>query len=136
MGTDELRSEHLLLAVMRAAELPAARVLRTAGLTIEGVRSQVGRQSSRRRRYGRESPDTEELHRLVAAKVDEATGRRGQQIEVEDLLFAALSEPESGASQTVRELGGDPHEIARGLIALLTPEAGRGAPHDTPTATN
>ena len=115
LGADEVRSEHVLLAVLRAGDLPAAAALRAAGATLERARTQVEGTSPRARLFRRE-PDTGALVALLEAPAREATARGSRTIEVEDVLRSALADASGGAGQTLRALGVDP-----GLLQLSSP---------------
>ena len=95
MGASAVGSEHVLLAVLRASGCRAAAALRAAGVALDRARSQVD--------GGRA-----DAHALLAGPARAARARRARRIEVEDLLDAALEDPEGGAARTVRALGADP----------------------------
>jgi ATP-dependent Clp protease ATP-binding subunit ClpA len=115
LGAEEVRSEHLLLAVLRAQELPAAVLLKAAGVTLDEARKHV-QTSARRRRPA--ALDTQELHALLGASVRRPWARAGG-VQVEQLLLEALEDPDGGASQTLRAVGLEPDAIRANLAALL-----------------
>jgi hypothetical protein len=114
LGGEQMRSEHVLLAVLRAGDLPAAAALRGAGATLERGRTQVEGTSQRRRLLGREL-DMTDARAVLEGPAREARARGGHRIEVEDLLLGTLEDPDGGASRTLRALGVDPDAI-RGVL--------------------
>jgi ATP-dependent Clp protease ATP-binding subunit ClpA len=125
LGARTAAGEHIVLATLRAAELPAAALLRSAGATLERARTQVEAASPRaplfRRRLG-----TGDLHRLLAPAAREARERGGRRIEVEHLLLGTLNDDAGGAVRTLRALGADIEAIRRGLTALLEAQPVKG----------
>jgi Clp amino terminal domain, pathogenicity island component len=122
-GADAPASEHVVLAVLRAADLPASAVLRNAGATLERARTQVGGASPRtplfKRRQG-----AGDLRELLAAAADEARKRKGRAIEPEHLLLGALRDDAGGAARTVRALGVSVEGVRDALSALLESRGG------------
>jgi hypothetical protein len=106
LGADELRTEYIVLAVLRVPELPAAVVLRSSGATLNRARAQVEAASPRAEMFRREL-DTSELRALLATLARQARARGGRRIEVEDLLLGTLEDPRSGATRTLRAIGVD-----------------------------
>jgi hypothetical protein len=117
LGADELRGEHVLLAVLRARDLPAAVALRTEGVTLDRARARVEAMSPRGRLF-RRAPSTEALREALAGPAREARARGSRRIEVEDLLLAALAEPDGGAARTLGALNVDPDLVRARLRAL------------------
>ncbi len=125
LGAELLGSEYLVLAVLRAAELPAAVVLRTAGATLMRARAQIEAAAPRAKLFRREF-DAGDLRRLLAGPAREARRSGHRQIEVEDLLLGATEDAASGASRTLRAIGVDVAEVRAGLqTRLAAPPAGR-----------
>jgi AraC-like DNA-binding protein len=120
----EPRSEHILLAVLRASDSDAAAVLHDAGVTPARARTQIEGTSPRGSLFRREH-DGGDPGKLLAAPLQIARDRGARRIEVEDLLAAALDDPAGGASRTLRALGADPAAI-RDELSL--PRAGRVGP--------
>jgi ATP-dependent Clp protease ATP-binding subunit ClpA len=118
MGSDVPRGMHLVLAVLRAADLPASAVLRNAGVTLARARAQVGNTQSRRRRFERQ-PRQSELRELLAAPAREARRRHSARIEVEHLLLGALEDQADGVASMLTALGTEPDVIGDALSALL-----------------
>ncbi|WP_028057553.1 Clp protease N-terminal domain-containing protein [Candidatus Solirubrobacter pratensis] len=118
LGADPPRGEHIVLAVLRAADLPAAALLRSAGITLERARTQVEAATPRTPLFQRDA-GTEDMHALLAAPAREARGRGRGRIEVEHLLLGTLIDETGGAARTLRALGADVDAIRRGLGALL-----------------
>jgi transposase-like protein len=111
-------SEHIVLAVLRAADLPASAVLRNAGATLARARTHVEGATSRAPLFRRPSR-TNELRELLAAPAREARGRGSRRIEVEHLLLGALAAEAGGAARTLTALGVDPEAVRDALSALL-----------------
>ena len=113
LGAGAVGSEHVLLAVLRA-DHPAAEGLRSAGVTLQRARAQVEGSTPRGRLFRRE-PETGELLAFVEAPAREARARGGRGIGVEDVLRAALEDPDGGGARTLRALGADPEQVRDGL---------------------
>jgi ATP-dependent Clp protease ATP-binding subunit ClpA len=118
LGAEMLGTEHLVLAVLRASELPAASLLRSAGATLMRARAQVEGASPRAKLFRREF-DAGDLRLLLAAPAREARARGHGRIEVEDLLIGATSDPSSGASRTLRAIGVDVDALREGFQTRL-----------------
>jgi transposase-like protein len=118
LGSDELAGEHILLAVLRAGDLPAAALLEGAGAGLERARTQVEAATPRRKLFHRE-PDAGDLRALLAAPAREARARGSRRIEVEHLLLGTLEDPAGGASRTLRALGVDPESIRAQIAGRL-----------------
>jgi ATP-dependent Clp protease ATP-binding subunit ClpA len=116
LGAGVVGSEHIVLAVLRADDLAAARLLRSAGVTLERARAQVEAAAPRARLFRRE-PETGDLLAFVEAPAREARARGGGGIGVEDVLRAALEDPDGGAARTLRALGADSDELRDQLAA-------------------
>jgi ATP-dependent Clp protease ATP-binding subunit ClpA len=118
LGADELGGEHVLLALLRAGDLPVAALLESAGASLERARTQVEAVTPRRAIFHRE-PDAGDLRALLAAPAREARARGSRRIEVEHLLLGTLEDPAGGASRTLRALGVAPDEIRDVVAARL-----------------
>jgi ATP-dependent Clp protease ATP-binding subunit ClpA len=118
LGSDVPRGEHVLLAVLRAADLPASAVLRNAGVTLVRARLHVADLEARHSRFQRQSRESE-LRDLLAAPVREARRRHSRRIEVEHLLLGALDGEPSGAAATLTAFSIEPDTIRDALAALL-----------------
>jgi AraC-like DNA-binding protein len=110
--------EHILLAVLRAADLPASEVLRHAGATLARARTQVEGATLRGPLFHR-GPGDSDLRTLLAAPAREARQRGSRRIEVEHLLLGALSDDANGAARTLGALGVAPDAVRDALTALL-----------------
>jgi hypothetical protein len=111
-----------VLAVLRASELPAAVLLRSAGATLMRARAQVEGASPRAKLFRREF-DVGDLRLLLAEPAREARERGHGRIEVEDLLIGATNDPSSGASRTLRAIGVDVDALREGLQTRLVSSA-------------
>ena len=118
VGAVELRGEHMVLAALRAADLPCAAVLRDAGATLERARAHVDAVSSRPGAFGCEPPVNDMRAVLTSAAV-EARKRGARRIEVEHLLLGALRDDSGGATRLLRALGVQPSDIRRLLDERL-----------------
>jgi len=119
LGADELGSEHVLLAVLRAGDLPVAALLEGAGASLERARAQVEAATPHRKLFQR-GPDAGGLRALLAAPAREARARGSRHIEVEHLLLGMLEDRAGGAWRTLRALGVDPDEIRELVAARVT----------------
>ena len=120
-------SEHIVLAVLRADDLPAADVLREAGATLDRARTHVEGTSPRAKLFRRE-PDPGELLAFLETSAREARARGSRRIEVEDVLRGALEDPAGGAARTLRALGADPDEIRDRLATSVRSSSSRSRP--------
>jgi hypothetical protein len=114
LGAEELESEHIVLGVLRARELPAAAVLRDAGASLERARSHVEGTLTRTRLFRREAARPG-LRLVLEAPVRLARERGARRIEVEDLLAGALEDADGGAARMLRAVGADPDAVRRRL---------------------
>jgi ATP-dependent Clp protease ATP-binding subunit ClpA len=120
-GPGAPRSEHVLLAALRAPDLPAAAVLREAGATLEqtGRMLQAANPKSALFRLGAAEGD---LRTVLAAAAGEARRRGNREIEAEHLLLGALKDDDGGAARMLRALGIDVDAVRGGLAGLLAPQ--------------
>ena len=100
----ELGSEHIVLAVLRAGDLPAAALLRSAGATLERARRHAAAMTPR--------GEAGNLRTLLAAAAREARARGAHRIEVEHLLLATLD------ARMLRALGLDAEQIRAELTRV------------------
>lgn len=120
LGGDDVRGEHILLAVLRAHDLDAAVLLRAEGATLQRARMHVEGITPRSKLFRRESDGTD-LRTLLAEPARHARARSGRRIEVEDLLLGTLADPDGGAYRTLRALAVDIDSVRRHLEARLGP---------------
>lgn len=116
-AADELGGEHVLLAVLRAGDVPAAELLRQSGVSLDRARTQVAGSSPGRKLFRSAAP-APDSQALLAAGAREARARGGRRIEVEHLLLGNL-EDTGGAARTLRALGADPDAIRDALTARV-----------------
>jgi ATP-dependent Clp protease ATP-binding subunit ClpA len=110
LGAGEVRSEHILLALLRADDLPASAALQASGATLARARTHVEGTSPRGKLFRRE-PEAADLLAFLEAPARKARARGGRRIEVEDVLRGALADPSGGAARTLRALGVDPDVV-------------------------
>jgi transposase-like protein len=125
VGAPELRPEHVVLGILRAGDGRAATALTATGVELEDARRQVralaGR-SPERDGLVRPPRDGQVDIRRVLAEAVRCAGRRGAtRIEVEDLLRAALGEPEGSAARVLESLGVAPAGVLGELDAPPDP---------------
>lgn len=118
LGAGGVGGEHIVLAVLRADDLPAAELLREAGATLDRARTHVEGTSPRAKLFRREA-DPGELLAFLEGPARAARARGGGRIEVEDVLHGALEDPSGGAARTLRAVGADPDEIRDRLAAAV-----------------
>jgi ATP-dependent Clp protease ATP-binding subunit ClpA len=116
-GARALAGEHVLLATLRATDLPPAALLRTAGASLERARA-LAEGTSARTPLFRRGRATSDQPPLMTAPMAEARRRGAQRIEVEDLLIGLLSDETGGAARILRALGVD-LDLVRTEIATL-----------------
>ena len=118
-AADELGGEHVLLAVLRAGDIPAAALLRESGVSLDRARTQV--EGTSPRKLFRSTASTPDSYALLAAPAREARARGGYRIDVEHLLLGVLEDPDGGACRTLRALGADPAVLRAALMARVAP---------------
>jgi ClpA/ClpB-like protein/helix-turn-helix protein len=114
LGADQLGGEHVVLGILRAGDLRAAELLRSAGATLDRARTQVHAAAPDRMMFRRDM-DPADLRPLLSAPARATRERGGRRIEVEDVLAGALEDPHGGAARTLRAIGVDPVAIGRRL---------------------
>jgi hypothetical protein len=119
VGAPAPTGSHLVVATLRAGELPAAVLLQRAGATLERARTQVDASTPRAPVFRRASGSGDDLRRLLAGAATVARSRGDEQIEVEHLLLGALTEPNSEASRTLAAIGVDPKAVVDDLTSAL-----------------
>jgi ATP-dependent Clp protease ATP-binding subunit ClpA len=122
LSADVPSGPHIIVATLRAGDLPAAAVLRSAGATLERARIQVEAATPRLPLFKRgASAGAGDLRDLLAAPARAARARGDRQIEVEHLLIETLADEASGAARTLRALGVDVEVVREELAKLLEP---------------
>src|SRR4051812_42149695 len=97
---------HVIVATLRAADLPAAAVLRDAGATLERVRTDVEATATGSARF-QSHPGGGDVRSLLRAAAECARERGDGRIEVEHLLLGTLQDDDGAAARTLRALGVD-----------------------------
>jgi hypothetical protein len=118
LGAERPQSEHVVLAVLRAADLPASAVLRHGGATLERARTQVEGATTRGPLFRREL-GSGDMRELLSAAAHEARERDSRVIGVEHLLLGALRNDAGGAARNVAALGLSVDNVRDALSALL-----------------
>ncbi|MEA2296849.1 MAG: ATP-dependent Clp protease ATP-binding subunit ClpC [Solirubrobacteraceae bacterium] len=120
LAAPALNGSHIVLAILRAADLPAASVLRRAGATLDRARTQVEAATPREPLFRRTATaGGDELRRLLAAAANSARARGEHQIEVEHLLLGFLEDDNGDASRTIRALGMNREAVAAELVGII-----------------
>ena len=119
MGAEAVRSEHLLLGILRNGDDRAAAALERAGVTLEHARAAAGTLAA----SGTEDRATPARFTVNAALL-EARRRGDAVLGVEHLLLGALADPNEGATTVLRILGASPEAVAAAVDRA--PELGAG----------
>jgi ATP-dependent Clp protease ATP-binding subunit ClpA len=126
VGADDVGGEYVVLGALRAADIPAAIVLRSAGVTLERARVHVEAGAPRTKLF-RRTAEARDVQPVLVGAAHEARARDARRIEVEHLLLGALREPGAGAPRMLRAMGVDPADVSERLRALLSSAAASGA---------
>jgi ATP-dependent Clp protease ATP-binding subunit ClpA len=126
LGVRSPASEHVLLATLGAADLPAAALLRSAGASLNRARALAEGLSVREPLFRRGRGPSDPLT-LMTGPVAEARRRGAQRIEAEDLLIGLLSDESAGAARILRTLGVD-LDVVRLELGLLRDSRGARRP--------
>ena len=114
LGAGTPRSEHVLLAAVRAPDLPAAGLLREAGATLEQTDRMLQAANSKAPLFRRG-----DLREVLAAAAGEARRHGGPEIEPEHLLLGTLEDDEGGAAHMLRALDVDVDAVRSDLAASV-----------------
>lgn len=125
LSADAPTGQHILLAALRATDVPAAALLRNAGATLERARTQIEASMPRAPLFQRAPlAGGSDLRGLLAGPAEDARARGDRQIEVEHLLIGILGDEAGGAARTLRALGVDVEVVREGLAKLLRERTG------------
>jgi ATP-dependent Clp protease ATP-binding subunit ClpC len=123
--------EHLLLGLLREEEGLAARVLRSLGLTVEGVREELVRMVGR----GEEAASwkdpftgrafTRRAKKALEGALRESLSLGRNYIATEHILLGLLRDTEGVAARILVEFGTDPAKIREEVMQMLS----RPKPH-------
>jgi ATP-dependent Clp protease ATP-binding subunit ClpA len=116
-------SEHVLLAALRAVDLPAGALLRTAGASWERGRALVDGTSTRAPLFCRGGSPGDDPRTLTAGPAAEAHRRGTHRVEAEDLLIGVLSDSRGGAARMLRALDVD-LDLVRTELGMLRDSRG------------
>ena len=100
-----LRSEHLLLAILRT-DSPVAGVLRSEGLTLADTRACIERS-----RHGAGDDGSDCLRQIGQQAARVALARGSTELDLDHLLLAVLAAPDGGARRTITALGLEPASV-------------------------
>jgi Clp amino terminal domain, pathogenicity island component len=100
------RSEHVLLGIL-GTDTDAARALRAEGVTLEAARACAGAAD----RAGAEGDDASSLRRILRQAGHVAVARGDERLGSDELLLAAIGDPDGGALRTLAALGVPPAAI-------------------------
>jgi ATP-dependent Clp protease ATP-binding subunit ClpA len=126
LGARAAASEHVVLAALRATDLPAAALLRMAGASWERGRAVTDGTSSRAPLFSRGGGAGADPRRLLAGPAAEARRRGAHRIEVEDLLIGVLGDARGGAARMLRALEVD-LDLVRTELGMLRDSRGAEA---------
>jgi transposase-like protein len=114
LGAAQMGSEHLLLGTLRAGDAVAAGALRAAGVTLDGARAAAtptlsttatATAANGAGAEDRASAVTRYARAVFGEAMRQAAVQPNRSIGVDDLLRAALRDPEGGAYRTLEALG-------------------------------
>jgi ATP-dependent Clp protease ATP-binding subunit ClpA len=119
-------TEHILLGLIREGEGIAARVLRSAGVSIEAARGQVvvlagvGQQAS-----PEQIPLSAQADKALKSALRKAFELGYNRMDTEHILLALIREGDDGAIQTLANMGIDPDNLRRLVLDIISgdPEA-------------
>jgi hypothetical protein len=120
---DYIGTEHLLLALVAAADTPAGRALQDLGVDLEATRSavvaRVGEGTKEPRRGRR--PFTPKSKRVLELALREALSFGHNYIGTEHILLGLLAEDEGMAAEILAEFGVDSDKVRRSLFPGQSP---------------
>jgi uncharacterized protein YerC len=120
LAASEVDGSHVVVATLRAAELPAAEILRSAGATLERARMQVEASGLRGPLFKRSAGNrVAGLRPVLTASAREARERGDSQIEVEHVLLGTLSNEHVDAARTLVAIGVEPRDVVAALSNAL-----------------
>lgn len=125
LAAPEVDGSHIVVATLRATDLPAAEILRNAGATLERARTQVEAPGLRGPLFQRSAGARAGLRRVLAASAREARERSDRQIEVEHLLLGTLSDEQVDAARTLVAIGVEPRGVVAALSSALSARSRR-----------
>jgi hypothetical protein len=101
-------SEHVLLGILQT-DSAATRALRSEGVTLERARACVRRP----RPDGSQRNDGNGIRRILQQAGRAVLGRGDAELDVDELLRAALADPDGGARRTLQAAGVEPASLRR-----------------------
>ena len=135
LGHTYIGSEHLLLGLVSAERSTACIVLAARGIEVQDVTEGVVRSAGRAPRCSLTPEDlTPCCRRILESAVSEAKESQAPSVGTEHLLLALLREGECGAVALIKELGGDPAAIYKGLCEAIAGSRFYGAEKSVPRA--
>ena len=127
LGGGDVGSEHIVLAVLRADDLPAADVLREAGATLDRARTHVEGTSPRAKLFRRE-PDPGELLAFLEGPRARPGRAAAAASRWRTCWPARWRIPRAAPPRTLRALGADPDEIRERLATSARGSSSRSRP--------
>ena len=132
MEAGEVRTEHLLLGLMREDEGVAAKILAKMGVKAASVRIEIAIESTPSQNLSEDEPLlTLKAKRVLELAADESRRFRHNYIGTEHLLLALLREKDGVAATVLQRLGFNLEEVRAQVMEYLSPTA---TPTATPTA--
>ncbi|HEX9995757.1 MAG TPA: Clp protease N-terminal domain-containing protein [Abditibacterium sp.] len=136
MEAGEVRTEHLLLGLMREDEGVAAKILAKMGVKAASVRIEIAIESTPSQNLSEDEPLlTPKAKRVLELAADESRRFRHNYIGTEHLLLALLREKDGLAATVLQRLGFNLEEVRAQVMEYLSPTAASTAPEKTPDVT-
>jgi Clp amino terminal domain, pathogenicity island component len=131
-GHAAVGTEHILLGLLHAPETVAGRALSALEVDLAEARLVVRRALGRAEPTEGQIPFTPAAQYALGLALPEAVGRGRGEVEPEDILFALVAHPDTGAAQTLLELGATPEDVRLELERLALALAPAPAPPKPP----
>ena len=120
-GHNYIGTEHLLLGVLRQEHEVGARVLESLGVTLDGVRSQVGRIVGQGEVVATaQIPFTPRAKRVLELSLREALSLGHDGIGTEHIVLALVREPEGIAAKILLDFDADADKVRERTFELLS----------------
>ena len=119
LGCDYIGSEHILVGIIAEQQGLAGRTLRSLGLTLQNIKTQVEKVTERRSERPR-------MYEVIRATIEEAHEQNHTEIDTEHLLLGLIRDGDSAAVRILEKLGLSRERLRAELLARMTP----GSPTD------